>query len=180
MIKIKESQNDDSSFISIVNTSLNNIITNVKPKDIYIVCIDHSFDHKWLAYSGKFEGILPVWNKRLTVPAFNPNRIVKITYLKKQYDKSSYLNINPKKFLHLFYPSMGNIRYYIDELTNSGVFCWYSGDTANNTSGSLMIYIVTDDSTDYWYASFILDNEWRCNKTKSIGRDQFEKIVGLR
>ncbi len=180
MINIRIKQNDDPGFISIVESSLNNITNNLNPDDIYIVCIDHSFDHKWLAYSGKLGGFIPVWNKRITVPAFNPNRVLKIQHIRYPNSKTSVKESSRNKPLHQFYPAMGNIRYYIDELTNAGVFCWYSGNTINNTSGSLMVYTVVNNSIDYWYASFVLDNKWKCNKTKNIGREQLEKMVGLR
>ena len=89
MVKIKKTQDDDQDFITIVESSLNTTIDSVKPEEVYVICIDHSFDHKWLSYSGKFEGLLPIWNKRLTVPAFNPNRVISIGRLRKKENKSS-------------------------------------------------------------------------------------------
>ena len=58
MIEILPNEKDDKDFIKLILQILNNSILLYKPKEIYVVEIDHWFDDKWLAFSGKTLGVI--------------------------------------------------------------------------------------------------------------------------
>jgi len=62
-------------------------------------------------------------------------------------------------------------------VSSSGLFLWYSGETAKMDRASLMVYVVEGDQAVPWYASFINRVGWKVNKVKGISRAQFEEIV---
>ncbi len=137
MIEILPNENDDKDFIKLISQVVNNSILLYKPNEIYIVKIDHWFDVKWLAFSGQTLGVIPEWNSRLTVPAFNPNRVINETFYKKV--NASFIEGEARK-LHINKQSSDNLRNFLDKVSESGLFVWYSGDTTKLDRGSLMIY----------------------------------------
>jgi hypothetical protein len=137
MIEILPNEKDDKDFIKLILQILNNSILLYKPKEIYVVEIDHWFDDKWLAFSGKTLGVIPIWNIRLTVPAFNPNRVVSETFYKRV--KNSFIQSEAQK-LHSKKPSSDNLQNFLDRISQSALFVWYSGNTKILDRGSSMMY----------------------------------------
>jgi len=177
MIDIIPTSDDDLDFISIVIRIFNENAVKYNPNELYLIQIDNWFDHKWLKYSGKRSGIVPIWKHRITVPSFTPNRVLKETYYIKGSEKKEYQEKTLIKSLHQYYPAKGSERYYIDELTESGMFLWYSGNTKANKYGSVMIYIYTKEHSKQWYASFVLKDVWELNKTKRIDPKEINIIL---
>ncbi len=116
---------------------MNGAIHCYKPDEIYIVQIDNWFDHKWRAFSGKTLGAVGVWNSTLTIPPFEPNRVINQFYYRK--DKDTYV-LQPAKPLHIHQWSSSNLQRFLKQITEAGLFAWYSGETKNNDAGSLLVY----------------------------------------
>jgi hypothetical protein len=83
MFTLKPTDNEDPKFTEIVSTILNSIVQLYHPDQVYVVEIDHWFDHKWKAFSGTVLGALGVWQTRLTLPPFNPNTVLRQLYYEK-------------------------------------------------------------------------------------------------
>ena len=79
--------------------------------------------------------------------------------------------------LHLIQPSRNNLTKFIDRITKSGVFVWFSGDTEQSANGSLMIYTVANDSQNGWYASFRKANLWKINKVWGLSRNELLHLM---
>jgi hypothetical protein len=82
MIDLKPSETDDPDFVELVSQLLNSLVQLNQPAEVYVVNIDHWFDHKWQYFSGKTLGALGVWNSRLTVPPFDPGRVIRESHFR--------------------------------------------------------------------------------------------------
>lgn len=177
MIEILPAENDDKNFIKLISQVINNSVLLYKPEEIYIIKIDHWFDFKWLGFSGKTLGVIPTWNRRLTVPAFNPNRVLEETFYK--CEENSFIEGEGVK-LHNRKYSGDNLQNFIDRISECGVFLWYSGNTGILDRGSLMIYRTNQENNieskkhiNDWYVSFQRHSFWKLNKTIGISQNEF-------
>jgi hypothetical protein len=177
LFKIPIDPNDSQEFIDIVNTIATSIAFQEGTNEISIVKIKNWFDHKWLNYSGygviPFEsgGLFeidaakePKWNDNITVPPFNPNRII----WEKSYFMNGQINNTFLRNLHKNQSSHNNLNNRIISKSKKGLFIWYSSNSEINKKGSLMIYITNFNEIKTWYASFDKKIDWKISKTKGI------------
>jgi len=141
-------QDDDASFINQVRTALGTTAGAMNPEEIYIVKIDKWFDSKWMAFSGKALGLVGVWRNRLTIPPFHPNRVRRQDSFIKSDDGYAPSN---KKPLHSKRHGSENLNKWLDALSPSSVFLWYSGATQKLDQASLLVYSVQGKKTDGFY-----------------------------
>ena len=177
MIELESNRNDDVQFVVLASHLLNNLIRRHSPKEIYVIQIDHWFDHKWQYFAGKTIGALGVWHSSLTVPPFDPDRVVSQTYFLAEAESQGIYKSKSAKSLHLDQWSGFNLHRFIRQVSSSGLFLWYSGDTKKLDRASVMVYAVNTDRTGAWYASFIDRDGWKLNKVKGISRRQFDDLA---
>src|SRR5262245_27728241 len=101
MIRLNVATHDDPQFIEIVSMILNSAVSRHHPRDVYVVEIDHCFDHKWQKFSGKALGLIGTWNTRLVVPPFDPSRVVNETYLRSDPSVASSYSTAASRPLHI-------------------------------------------------------------------------------
>ena len=104
------------------------------------------------------------WREKITVPPFNPNRVLSETFFRIKPTKNKMI----EKRLHITKESNNNIHNRISSYTKNGIFIWYSSNSELNQKGSLMIYRVQDEKVSTFYASFENNNGWKINQTKNI------------
>jgi len=75
-VELPADDTDDPEFSGLVAQIITGAVVTHRPPRACIFKIDHWFDHKWLAFSGKVVGAAGSWRKQLTVPPFVANRIV--------------------------------------------------------------------------------------------------------
>lgn len=122
-------------------------------------------------------GALGVTKHRLTLPPFVPNRIASQAAFSLANEVGFYQEkqVSP---LHLIQPSRNNLTGFIDRITKSGAFVWFSGDTQQSANGSLVIYTVANDSQSGWYASFQKTDIWRINKVWGLSKNELLHLMG--
>jgi len=167
--------NDDPGFVRLVSLIIDALVIQRSPKIIVIIAVDNWFDHKWLNFSGKILGALGVWKDPLTIPPFHPDRIINQTVYQMGRQKQYELMEAPP--LHNPQSSAQNLKRKIQNVTNSGVFAWWSGNTRANAKGSFMAYIQNGDYTTSWYASFDRGERWTLNKTKNISTEEVRALL---
>ncbi len=186
MITIKFDNTDSKGFKIIINLIIGNLIKNLNPDEISVVRIKNWFDHKWLNYSGKkilkydtktFPGIPfviePFWNKEITIPPFNPNRVLSETFFRLK-------NIENAEFEELFHinqRSTENRNNLISKKTKNGLCIWISSNSTINGQGSLMVYQIKNDEIQTWYASIGKNNEWEIIRTKGIDKKEIQLMM---
>ena len=177
MFPITPLENDDSEFLELVSHIAVQVIQRFHPVDVFLIRTDQWFDTKWLGFSGTILGALGVTKRRFTLPPFVPNRILSQAAYSLANETVFYQErqVSP---LHLLQPSRNNLTRFIDRITKSGVFVWFSGDTQQNTKGSLMIYTIANDSQSGWYASFHKANIWKINKVLGLSKNELLHLMG--
>lgn len=186
MIEIKFDNTDAEDFKEIVNTIVSNLIETFNPDEISIVRIKNWFDHKWLNYSGKqilkydtkthpsIPFVLePYWNKEITVPPFNPNRVLSESGHRKKGTNNALF----EETLHKFQWSTENRNNLISRRTKNGLCIWISSNSEINRQGSLMVYQIKDSEIQSWYASIEENDDWKVTKTKGIDKNQIHLML---
>jgi len=158
-----------------VSQLLSSLIRLNQPAEVYVVNIDHWFDHKWQYFSGKTLGALGVWKSRLTIPPFDPGRVIREIHFRLHSATNSYRE-ETRKPLHIDQWSVRNLNRYINDVSNSAVFIWYSSNTEKGDRASLMVYVVNSEGVFPWYASLVKRDGWQLNKVRGISRAQLEAM----
>jgi hypothetical protein len=175
MMNLKPTKTDDPNFVELVSQLLRSLIRLNKPEEVFVVNIDHWFDHKWQYFSGKILGALGVWKSRLTVPPFDPGRVIREMHFRLDPATNSYRE-ETRKPLHIDQWSVRNLNRFINDVSDSGVFIWYSGNTERGDRASLMVYVVNSEGLFPWYASLVKRDGWKLNKVRGISRAQLEAM----
>ncbi|MHC4526015.1 MAG: hypothetical protein ACYSU8_10860 [Planctomycetota bacterium] len=175
IINLSPTPEDDPGFIRLINKIINSVILKLNVTQVTIVQIDNWFDHKWLRFSGKFLGGIGIWKKELTLPPFNPNRIKHQAVYHLTGD-GKYEEIKTPA-IHIWQQSDQNFKRKVSEISDSGVFVWWSSNTIKNGKGSLMVYSRIGSESTSWFVSFEKDDSWFFNKAKGIPINVIEEYL---
>ena len=185
-IQMSAGETDDPGFIEAVNSIVSELITYNAPEQFWVIQIDNWFDHKWLGFSGYglIASNIPLdrydtvkaesYQEKVTFPPFAPNRVlmqfsfVRVENTYKESALPALPHINERKH------SETNLRRRIQDFTRSGCFLWYSANTVANGRGIVMVYVVTADQVECWFAAFNREEEWKLKATKGVTRDKLE------
>ena len=177
MVPIAPMKNDDERFLALVSRIASTTIRDIRPTDVFVMRIDHWFDHKWLCFSGKvFPGLGVHKRKRLTLPPFMPDRVASHHSYTLDAGVASY-RVASAPPLHRYQQSSDNLTRFIDRVSQSAVFIWFSGGTVGADQGSIMVYCVHDKSQSGWYASFRHTGDWRLHKVRGLSTSELTSIV---
>ncbi len=177
MFPIAHTKHDDKRFIALVSRIAATTIQDLQPADVFVTRIDHWFDHKWLGFSGKTLGSLGIHRQyRLTIPPFMPRRVASHHAYTLDPATASYLiaSVPP---LHRHQQSSDNLTRFIDRVSQSGVFIWFSGGTVDADFGSVMVYSSQADSQSGWYASFRRTDDWRLHKVQGLSITELTRFM---
>jgi hypothetical protein len=177
MITLTGSEQDDPSFLDLVGRVLHGAIKCYKPVELYVIQIDTWFDHKWKYYSGRVGYCQNRWLDPLTPPPFSRNRVK--SQLVFELSEAEPFVFDPKKApaLHIFQNSPDNSHRRLKTITPSGLYLWYSGNTAEVDRASLMIYSIHGEQNLGWYASFLKRGDWKVGLTKGISTSELLHLI---
>jgi hypothetical protein len=190
-IHIAVTETDDPAFIEALTALILGYTEAHRPEQLWVIHIDNWFDHKWLRFSGTVAVPLGVplqrygsvkfgvWRDKLTFPPFNPNRVnSQCSYVRRDND---YLEVAVPQLPHDMkrQRSGSNLDRRIENLNGPGCFVWYSGNTAANGRGSVMLYNVKSDIAECWFAAFRREQcSWTVSASKGADRRYVESLVG--
>jgi hypothetical protein len=193
--------NPDREFLEIVDTVATHAMNEMDCGDLFLVQIDNWFDHKWLGFSGMgrapspfpFLSMIPpdagqkdrfysvpvsFWKRPVTMPPFTPNRILSRMYFRRSHSGKFIRCENPlQQQQDESMRGTVNSARRIQEISDSGVFLWYSSNASQNQAASILIYISTKDGVWPIFVSFRFKARWRVHLTKGIPREYFENLV---
>jgi len=177
MITINATEQDDVQFVGMVTAILNNAVNHYRPKEIYLIHIDHCFDRKWQKFTGKALGAVGRWNSILTIPPFDPSRVLSQKYFRSDEVALSSYRLDQGRPLHLQQTSNYNLHRYIKQVSESGLFLWYSGETKKHDVASVLLYQVEEENTFDFYASFKRAVDWKLNRVRGLSRHEMEDMM---
>lgn len=172
---LTEKQNDNPNFILNCEKIIQNRINLWNPTDIYVTRIDNWFDGKWMEFSGTLMSGLSIWKGETTIPPFHPNRVESSEFYKKTAEH--YAKKENPKSLHIYQESKDNLKRYVSEFTNDGLFVWYSGNSKVNEVGTLMCYLVRESGCQPFFITLSGKKEWNVSQTKGILRKEIQAII---
>jgi len=178
MITLNSAKHDDPQFIGIVSMILNSAVNRHHPQDVYVVEIDHCFDRKWQKFSGKASGLIGTWNSRLVVPPFDPSRVANQRYFRSDLSAPSYSMVSTRP-VHIKQSGGDSRQRRLAQISQSGLFLWYSGETTKTDQASVLLYQIDEEGTSDWYASFIKSGQWKLNKVRAIPRRAIEHLMNV-
>ena len=158
---------DDPAFISLIGSYVFAYAKSTSATRIYLIHIDNWFGERWLGFAGKFRGIAGIRQRRgklgidkrtrsLAIPPFRPSRVQAYAgfsiagggTIKECYAPALHCEKNGGS---------------IHTLSGDGLYAWYSGNTATNTTGCLMVYELNPGGQDAWYLNFSTDAAGKWN-----------------
>jgi len=184
MFSFEPSEDDAPAFLERVRHIVSGAVRTHRTDEVYIVRIDNWFDRKWLGFSGigKFEfpggwwrfetALYEVRKDKLTLPPFTLNRVrSRRRFIWNAY-AGRFVRAHLRHRLHFGRPSCKNLNEPISRIGPAVTFVWYSGNTAKNDRGSLMIYVHRNDLCVAWHASMTQGSQWRPTAVTGLSREE--------
>ncbi len=177
-IELSSLAHDDPEFVRIVSAFISHHASELNTERVAVIHIDNWFGGRWLGFCGKLLGMAGVRSRYLTeklvVPPFHPNRVLSMTV--RTWNRKGFWEdevCDPNRF-HRHRPSEFNLD---NTIYRQGLYCWYSGNTAANAVGSLMVYHISTGSNNAWYAMFNRTDRWKFCKSRHISPNHCLEIV---
>jgi hypothetical protein len=166
MIELTPADHDDIGFLSLAQRITNGAVATLKISEVFLVHVDNWFDHKWLGWWSR-------WRNRkveeLRVPLFSPNRVCSEKHFIWDVETSEWKSVGLPTPLHRRQAGRPWLAQPLDRFSNCAAFIWYSGNTATNKVGSLMLYLSGAEGYS-WYASFRKGEEWTVSDESQVTR----------
>lgn len=134
-------ETDDAIFLETIGDIFNGMLLETKVAGISLVKIRDWFGPKWLGFSGKIMGAIGVNAAELTLPPFNPKRVLSQRSYAFNPNSLAYEKSWLPFRLHPEQSSQENFHRRFAHYVSSGAFVWYSSDSARTGNGALMIYV---------------------------------------
>lgn len=151
LIRLKPHPDDDSALLFRLRHIIAGAVRYARAKHAHIVKIDNWFGSRWRCFAGSPNGKDLHPENRLAIPPFAPKRVVAEASYRRSGDE--LMRIAARRLHETKIVPSAAMPFYLDDRFPSGVFIWYSGNTANQDRGSLMVYEVQKDADQRaWYA----------------------------
>ena len=144
---VSTQQGDSAEFIRKVQALAVGVARDYEPARLYIIRIDNWFGPKWMHFAGKFTAgkrprgfptaAIGVHKTRLHVPPFVPSRVVG----QRVFAGPDYEETVAAAPLHIECPSKQALLRRISDIDADAAFLWFSGESAAQTRGSVMVYL---------------------------------------
>jgi hypothetical protein len=170
VIELVPADHDDVTFLALAQRLMNGAVAELGMPEVFLVHVDNWFDHKWLGW----------WSRKdeePRVPTFTPNRVLSEKHFVWNAETSVWESLVLQKPLHIRQPGRPWLARPIDRFSQSAAFIWYSGNTASNKAGSLMLYLSGAQGYS-WYASFRKSEEWAVADVCRITRRELSVFEG--
>lgn len=179
MVEIFADETYAPLYIETMERILNGVAQEYEPAGIYITRIQGWFDYKWLRFSGKVYGELAVWKTPLTLPPFNPSRVLSQRYLHWRPEEGNYARATSWVHLARGQQSSDNLKCCVSRAGNSLILVWFCSGTMATGRGSLMVYVHTPRQQTSWFVSLDRKNDgWR-KTANSISLKEIERLESV-
>ena len=163
MIEFIPADHDDVDFLSLAQRIMNGAVATLQIGEVFLVHVDNWFDHKWLGWGSRKR------EEELRVPLFTPNRVCSEKHFVWDVQTSARQSVGLPEPLHVQQPGRPWLAQPLDRFSKCAAFIWYSGNSATNGVGGMMLYV--SGAKGYsWYASLRKDKEWTIGDELHITR----------
>ncbi|MBN1347608.1 MAG: hypothetical protein JXQ73_33285 [Phycisphaerae bacterium] len=169
---------DDPDFIREVEHMVDGVVETLRPERVFVVTVDNWFGERWLRFTCKWNGLVGVRRKTTTMPPFHPKRILSERCFVRDGDAAEYEERALPKPLHVKQHSEDNFWRNMNKQAGDSVFVWYSGNTAKNGRGCLMVYDTDQKSSSEWYLSLLKKGVWKIEKHVGISHADLAVLRG--
>ena len=183
---------DAMGFMDNVDRVVAGLVFRYAPRLVCLVRIRKWFDHRWLGYSGTGRVFFdPPWpshsgvaldefhQEKLTFPPFAPSRVAAEAHWARQRN-GGYTRTEGPFRIHSQERrrSSFNLQRRVADLTDSGLFVWFSSSRPPDARASILVYTVDSGSTIPWFASMrCKTNTWTLAGVKGLGRMEIEELL---
>ena len=176
MIELQRQEGDDAGYLLTVASLLTALKETIAVKEVYLIKIDNWFGSKWLTFSGKALGAVSIWNHKVTLPPFVPNRVLEELHV-QLIAGSENIASRPITRIHKSISSSEALNRKLATEYEGMSFIWYSGKTERNKKGSVMVYLA-DKGYWCWWVELSERKNWEPVMLKGISREQYSNIMG--
>jgi Flp pilus assembly protein TadD len=150
LIRLKRHEDDDGAFLFRLRHIIAGAVRFVRPQYAHVVKIDGWFGPRWRCFAASRNGKDLRSEQRLVVPPFAPGRVISEIGYRRDGDELERTHADR---LHERPLSDSSRLQYLDERVPSGLFVWYSGNTALQDRAALLVYEVQRAGEQRgWYA----------------------------
>ena len=174
---MSDRSSDDPEFLRRVSELIEGVLLTAHKSEAWIIKLDNWFDHKWLGFFGHGPYSANCSLERLRLPSFHPNRILSENYISFDTETLCYVP-NGGKPLHP--QEFTGVEPWLDTITTSGAMFWFSSNSEMNGRGSLMVYLLDEESSTAWYVAFERKHTWNIVHVKGISTaeiTEFEEVM---
>jgi hypothetical protein len=134
-------ETDDPKYFERVTGIVRAVIDSERPEQYFVIRVKNWFGKKWLRFSGKAVGRVPILSPNLTLPPFVPSRVLSEICYKRS---AGGCELSPSKRLHITQESSTNLHRPIARLLPLGtILFWISSESQQQGRGALMVYLLT-------------------------------------
>ena len=187
-IPIPAREGDDPGFLDCARRCIAGAVRSGRFDEVYTLRIDNWFGAKWLGFSGvtavPFDSGLDRFQTRLkevrrdplTLPPFTRKRVRE----RRRYVWNGYAGDFVPDVLQGGLLGPGRTAHEsVLRLGDAVALFWFSGNTAVNGVGSLMMYSSVRETSGAWYASFANSGGWCINRAAGIPRERVRELEEL-
>jgi hypothetical protein len=165
---------DAALFIDAVRKIAHGTARECRPERLYLIRIDHWFGPLWLNFAGKMVGgVMGIHPANLRVPPFKPSRVVE----ERMFATPSFDEQMIASPVHIKCRTGDATSRRIEQLDKKAVLVWYSGGSAQEGRGAVMVHLPVVSNTSGFYAGFVeKDGRWQPGLLRHISRGELEGI----
>src|SRR5262249_40791161 len=113
-------------------------------------------------------------------PPFSPNRVLAQLSFVRVGDHYEEAPLRTLVHHSVRQPSETNLHRRIQDFSRSACFIWYSAKTLANGKGSVMVYSVTGERVEIWYAVPNRSQGWGLSAMKGASRENVWRLFNTR
>ena len=174
MIELPVRAGDDADFLKVVTAIVLAVGVRCCPHDLIIVKIDSWFGPRWLGFEGKIVcGAVGSRNASLRVPPFTPARV--------RYEwalRVPSFEDRKRPRIHRRVRTTDAVWRRLDKVAPDTAIVWFSGASAANGRGSVMVYARERVDSYGWYAGWLrTDGTWLPTQLRDISRRELDILL---
>jgi hypothetical protein len=175
-MKIIVQDDDAAGFVDQVRTLVSNVVRRYQPRELFLIKTNTWFGPNWLRFAGKAAGAIGIWYgpkaDNISVPPFVPHRIL----WERRYTAPNYRQIPIRRIVHLETSAANAKTRRVRDVAGNGSLIWYSGASLKNKRGSIMAYLLVNDSYWTWYTGWQFQESWLITKLCGASIEEIEEL----